>query len=715
MHSSFEMSWGVMFRRRAFFSMSYRGWAMSRSSVLSKCIMGGIVLALVVGVSSAALADWDPGDPHKMHFPQSPDPNGWDVAFNATHNDYTLADDWQCAETGPVDDIHFWVSFEGDNTVGMDSMYFNLRIYDNIPVGPSLWSIPGEVLWERNFYFRPGHYTIREYGGGLQGWMDPGPGLTFPDNHNQIWQVNITDIADPHIQEAGEIYWLAIHVGPQFLQIGWKTSTDHFMDDAVWGFGRGPDQWGELRDPITGESLDLAFVITGGPLDSDSDGVPDSEDNCPNDANSDQTDTDSDGVGDVCDNCPWEGSSADQTDTDSDGVGDVCDNCPNDANSDQMDTDGDGVGDVCDICPWDPNPGQEDGDGDGVGDVCDNCPNDANLDQTDTDSDGVGDVCDSPECGNGVIEGAEECDDGNDVDGDGCSSACTVEPDADSDGYTEPVDCNDQDPTVNPGAPELCDGKDNDCDAVVDNVDADADGFIDAGCGGTDCDDSDPDVNPGASEVCEDGKDNNCSGTVDEGCAEALALDLMSFEGSASETEVVLEWVTGTELDRLGFNIHRSDREEDDFSRINTSVIYATGDATIGGSYVYTDEDAVPGVTHYYRLESIAIDGSSTLHDPVAVTIPGTIAYALAAYPNPFNPETVVRYDLPEAGSVSLMLYNLMGQTVRVLVSGHQGTGSHRVVWDGRDSEGQAVVSGVYLCRMVVGEYSVVRKLLLVR
>jgi len=68
------------------------------------------------------------------------------------------------------------------------------------------------------------------------------------------------------------------------------------------------------------------IVVSGAlvpPVDTDSDGIPDSEDNCPTISNANQADTDGDNVGDVCDNCP-EDSNADQMDSDGDGVGDIC-------------------------------------------------------------------------------------------------------------------------------------------------------------------------------------------------------------------------------------------------------------------------------------------------------------------------------------------------------------------------------------------------------
>jgi len=114
-------------------------------------------------------------------------------------------------------------------------------------------------------------------------------------------------------------------------------------------------------------------------------------------------DGDGDGVFDSDDNCP-EVANSSQTDTDADGLGDLCDNCPDDANPTQADDDDDGVGDACDACPDTPEcvtaVGDDgcaiDSDGDGVPNGCDNCPLVANPDQADSNDNGVGDVCEMP-------------------------------------------------------------------------------------------------------------------------------------------------------------------------------------------------------------------------------------------------------------------------------------------------------------------------------
>jgi hypothetical protein len=84
------------------------------------------------------------------------------------------------------------------------------------------------------------------------------------------------------------------------------------------------------------------------PLDTDGDGIPDGDDNCPTAANPDQADNDGDGIGDACDSTP------NGPDNDGDGVPDSTDNCPTVSNPNQADTDGDGVGDACDSTPTGP-------------------------------------------------------------------------------------------------------------------------------------------------------------------------------------------------------------------------------------------------------------------------------------------------------------------------------------------------------------------------
>jgi len=204
---------------------------------------------------------WIPGDPYKMHFPQLPNEAGWDV--NATQP-LVLADDFMCSETGWIKDIHFWGSWM--HGIEGEIMAFVLSLHADIPANPPQipYSRPGPTLWEAyitRFAATPIDPPTPE------GWFDPSQMLVLPNDHFAYFQYDI--ILDPSQwfhQEAGTIYWLnisAIVAGPTLTQWGWKSSINHWNDDAVWAY------WGDLNwidlwePPFLEQSLDLAFVITG--------------------------------------------------------------------------------------------------------------------------------------------------------------------------------------------------------------------------------------------------------------------------------------------------------------------------------------------------------------------------------------------------------------------------------------------------------------------
>jgi photosystem II stability/assembly factor-like uncharacterized protein len=84
-------------------------------------------------------------------------------------------------------------------------------------------------------------------------------------------------------------------------------------------------------------------------------------------------------------------------------------------------------------------------------------------------------------------------------------------------------------------------------------------------------------------------------------------------------------------------------------------------------------------------------------------------------FPNPFNPETVIKYQLPQSSPVRLEVYNNLGQKVRTLINQRQEAGYYRAVWDGRNDLGAAVASGVYIYRFRAGDFLQVKKMILLR
>ncbi len=84
-------------------------------------------------------------------------------------------------------------------------------------------------------------------------------------------------------------------------------------------------------------------------------------------------------------------------------------------------------------------------------------------------------------------------------------------------------------------------------------------------------------------------------------------------------------------------------------------------------------------------------------------------------YPNPFNPSTVISYSLPTKSEVTVSIYNVLGQQVRLLYCGVKPAGNHLVEWDGSDETGKSVATGVYLYRLQSGNHVEIKKMLLLK
>ncbi|MBT7118324.1 MAG: T9SS type A sorting domain-containing protein, partial [Candidatus Marinimicrobia bacterium] len=124
----------------------------------------------------------------------------------------------------------------------------------------------------------------------------------------------------------------------------------------------------------------------------------------------------------------------------------------------------------------------------------------------------------------------------------------------------------------------------------------------------------------------------------------------------------------------------------------------------------------------FVNLEGIKLagaDGSlinivSRTNSSEVKVIPG--AFALHQnFPNPFNPSTEIRFDLPEAGNVNLAIYNLMGQKIRTLSSDNMTPGYHAIIWDGTNDIGSQVATGMYFYSIQSSEFQATKKMLFLK
>ena len=83
--------------------------------------------------------------------------------------------------------------------------------------------------------------------------------------------------------------------------------------------------------------------------------------------------------------------------------------------------------------------------------------------------------------------------------------------------------------------------------------------------------------------------------------------------------------------------------------------------------------------------------------------------------PNPFNAETIIKYELPRRSKVTMKIYNLFGQEITTLLDEEKEAGSHQALWAGNNALGRLVASGIYLIRLEAGEFVRVRKIVVNR
>jgi hypothetical protein len=226
----------------------------------SLVLRGLLVLLLLALAVPAARAHWP--NTNVTKFVQLP--NMSSVAVEAS-GPIWLADDFLCTNTGPVMDIHIWGSWLYDQVADVT---FTLSIWSDVPANPPLnyYSHPGAMLWSDTFDWL--EYEVLPAGSIPQEpFYYPDGGLRGYDN--QVWQYNFyLSAANPFTQtgsiSAPLVYWLAVSAASQpytYSYFGWKTSTSHFNDYAVYNstpVGPPVGPWQQVMPPM----LDLAFAIT---------------------------------------------------------------------------------------------------------------------------------------------------------------------------------------------------------------------------------------------------------------------------------------------------------------------------------------------------------------------------------------------------------------------------------------------------------------------
>lgn len=140
----------------------------------------------------------------------------------------------------------------------------------------------------------------------------------------------------------------------------------------------------------------------------------------------------------------------------------------------------------------------------------------------------------------------------------------------------------------------------------------------------------------------------------------------------------------------------------------------------------YVQPDFVLEQKYYYCIAAVDSSGNtgqysdeiwamiSEIKNSNTLTMPHSF-FLYQNYPNPFNPSTTIQYQLPKSTHIRLIIYNLMGQKVISLVDESQPAGVYRVEWDGKDSYGRLLASGVYVYTIKANDWQDVKKMVLLK
>jgi hypothetical protein len=199
-----------------------------------------------------------------------------------------------------------------------------------------------------------------------------------------------------------------------------------------------------------------------------------------------------------------------------------------------------------------------------------------------------------------------------------------------------------------------------------------------------------------------------------------IPANLDASEGLGDRIE--LTWNAVSHPDLVGYNIYRADWENGDYTKLNTDPVAnnAYTDDTITDDEVYWYVVTAAYSGSYGNAESI--DSEKAYGSTAVVTgiegetpdVPDRF-FISQNYPNPFNPFTTLSYGLPTDSEVRIDIFNVLGQRVVTLVDEYQTAGFKSVIWNGQDSGGDKVSSGVYFYTIEAGDFHDSKKMLLIK
>jgi len=193
-----------------------------------------------------------------------------------------------------------------------------------------------------------------------------------------------------------------------------------------------------------------------------------------------------------------------------------------------------------------------------------------------------------------------------------------------------------------------------------------------------------------------------------------VPVELTSFTAALLDEAVLLNWSTATEINNQGFDIQRKSNSEVVWEKIG--FVPGFGTTTEPRTYSFTDETITNG-TYSYRLKQLDYDGTFEYSDEIVVEVDFNPSdYSLAQnFPNPFNPNTIVQFQVPKPSDVTIKIYDMLGQEIRILFAGQVASGKYTIEWNGLNDSGERMSSGNYIYRMTAGDFADTKQMILLK
>lgn len=202
---------------------------------------------------------------------------------------------------------------------------------------------------------------------------------------------------------------------------------------------------------------------------------------------------------------------------------------------------------------------------------------------------------------------------------------------------------------------------------------------------------------------------------------EPVPVELSSFTATLTgDFFVNIAWTSQTETQMMGYRVYRNTSADQSSAMLVDHPMVPATNTSESQTYNVVDNDVMVGETYYYWLEAVEYNASN-YHGPVSVTVTGNVPPVLPevtsmknAYPNPFKAgsSTNIEVSLKAGETGSLTIYNVMGQVVRTV---SLNEGSHTISWNGRDSKGTAVGSGIYFYKLSTPSLNQTKKMVIVK